>query len=77
MRINDSFKESQFAADKNRIGLYINYLISDAEEYIALTANSHGATMAFKGRGDDIPASIREGLITLGIEDKFAYEIID
>ena len=77
MRINDSFKERQVVANKNGKGLYINYLVPDTDEYIALKTDNRGATIAFKGRGDEIPANLRDGLRTLGIEDHFAYEIID
>lgn len=66
-RINDAFHSANFSQKKNRTGIYINFALSEQDDYAALRADDSKALIAVKQGKINQAEKIRKELKELGI----------
>lgn len=74
-RINDAFHSTNFSQKKNRIGVYINFALSDQGDYAALKTDDSKAVIAVKQNNSRFTDKIHKELKELSITDKRKIQI--
>jgi len=79
-RIADSYCETVFRsalAERDRLGIYINYVLSERDEYAALWTGGGKGEIVVREEGDAFLRGIDEGLHVVGLDRMFKVKRLE